>query len=58
MSDGIHFAWCNECPIRKCVSDRDYESCAECGDFPCKTLNFLYDGVPEAKINIENMRLK
>jgi hypothetical protein len=56
MSDGMHFAWCHKCPIRRCVIDKGYQSCADCEEYPCKTVEFLYNGVPEAKTNIENLR--
>lgn len=56
MSDGDHFSWCNNCPIRACVVGKGYMSCAECGSFPCDTNAFLYKAVPAAKEAIEKLR--
>lgn len=57
MSEGSHFSWCYKCPIRKCVIKKNYQSCAECPEFPCQTTEFLYQTVPEAQANIESMRV-
>ncbi|MDP2173512.1 MAG: DUF3795 domain-containing protein [Candidatus Cloacimonadaceae bacterium] len=56
MSDGTHFGWCAKCPIRACVVNKDYQSCAECKDFPCATNEFLYNAVPSAKETILALR--
>jgi hypothetical protein len=56
MSDGDHFSWCNNCPIRACVVGKGFGSCAECDDFPCDTNAFLYNAVPQAKETIEKLR--
>ena len=58
MANGKLFNWCNRCPIRSCVIEKKFTSCADCHDFPCQTGEFLYEGAPEAKSNIEKMRLK
>ena len=36
MSDGTIFSFCQRCPIRSCVKDKEIESCHQCDDFPCK----------------------
>ncbi len=56
MSEGAHFGWCNNCPIRACVVSKGYLSCAECADFPCATNEFLYKAAPAAKETIEKLR--
>lgn len=56
MSEGVHFSWCDKCPIRACVVSKSFQSCAECADFPCATNEFLYNAVPEAKKTIESQR--
>ncbi|MEF3695061.1 MAG: DUF3795 domain-containing protein [Candidatus Cloacimonadota bacterium] len=55
-SDGARFAWCYKCPIRACVVEKDYQSCAECELLPCETNQWLYDAVPEVKENLEELR--
>lgn len=52
LSDGPHFSWCGQCPIRACASGKGFRTCAECPDFPCETNSFLYEAVPAAKTNI------
>lgn len=56
MNEGVHFNWCNHCPIRACVVKRGYKSCAECPDFPCETNASLYIEAPSAKENILKLR--
>jgi len=56
MSKGVHFSWCNKCPIRACVVEKGFQSCAECDSFPCSTNEFLYNAVPSAKENILSLR--
>lgn len=56
MSGNNHFFWCYECPIRNCVVRKNYRSCAECDEFPCKLGQFLFNEVPQARLNIENLR--
>ncbi|MHA1960021.1 MAG: DUF3795 domain-containing protein [Candidatus Thorarchaeota archaeon] len=34
-TNGPHFRWCGECPLRACGSERGLETCANCSDFPC-----------------------
>ena len=56
MSSGRKFSWCDKCPIRVCVVENGYQSCAECDSFPCQTNAFLYEHVPAAKENILSLR--
>lgn len=53
---GAKFDWCHRCPIRTCVIDRAYETCAECGDLPCEHNSGLYQAVPEALKNLKDLR--
>jgi hypothetical protein len=34
LSDNV-FKYCRICPIKTCVSQKNYEGCHECDDFPC-----------------------
>jgi hypothetical protein len=56
MTGENHFGWCYKCPIRACVSEKSYQSCAECPDFPCPKSEFIINNVPDAKSNIESLR--
>lgn len=33
------FGYCKICPIRDCVKSREFESCHQCDDFPCKLID-------------------
>lgn len=54
--EGVLFSWCLQCPIRACAKSKGYATCAECGDFPCSTNEFLYSVTPAAKANLELLR--
>lgn len=58
MSDGARFAWCNNCPIRACVSGKGLNNCSECEIGSCETNAFLFKAAPEAKARMEELRSK
>ncbi|MFX1281620.1 MAG: DUF3795 domain-containing protein [Promethearchaeota archaeon] len=35
LSDDVVFPFCLTCSIKKCVKDKNIESCCECDGFPC-----------------------
>lgn len=37
-SDTVSQKMCGDCEIRLCGTKKSYKSCAECGSFPCSTL--------------------
>nr|NQU91207.1 DUF3795 domain-containing protein [Bacteroidota bacterium] len=52
--EGVKFAHCEMCEIRKCVHSKGYETCGECSEMDgCKIVAFVHDNVPEA---IDNLR--
>ena len=53
---GVHFSWCEQCPIRTCAISRNYQTCAECAEFPCDKSQFILNAVPDAKANIDSLR--
>jgi hypothetical protein len=56
-ADKRHSYFCaNSCKMRKCCIEKNYGSCIECDDFPCKELQFELDHSPEAKKNLEKLR--
>jgi hypothetical protein len=48
----------NLCKIRKCAVEKKFNTCAECGEYPCANLNFVLEHAPEAKNNLEQLRKK
>ncbi len=58
MSNSARFAWCNNCPIRACVTEKGLNNCAECEIGTCETNAFLFKAAPEAKANLEKLRSK
>ncbi len=52
-----HSYFCSsKCKMRKCCIDKNYDSCIECSDFPCKELEFEFKNAPEARKNLEKLR--
>ena len=57
QSAGVKTYYCEQlCEIRKCARQRSFTTCAECGDFPCGTLNEILDRAPQAKAALEALR--
>lgn len=54
--EGVHFVWCDKCPIRTCAVGKGFSTCAECELFPCENSQFVLANVPDAKANIESLR--
>ena len=52
----IIFKHCKVCEIRKCADDKEVKNCAYCDDYPCDKVKRFHEHVPEAKINLENIR--
>jgi len=49
--------YCNNlCKIRACCSNKKFNTCVECVDFPCTDVSFVLDHAPEAKENLEKER--
>lgn len=42
--------------MRACCIEKDYDSCMECADFPCKELQFELDSNPEAEDNLKKLK--
>ena len=39
LSEGIIFGFCQNCPIKSCVKEKEIESCTQCNEWPCKIIN-------------------
>jgi hypothetical protein len=54
---GVHFQYCESmCEIRKCAARRDFDTCAECPDYPCPLLKPVHDLACHARENLERLR--
>lgn len=52
-----HSYFCdNLCKMRKCCIEKQYDSCIECSDFPCKELRFELDHSPDAEKNLAKLK--
>ncbi|MTI85077.1 MAG: DUF3795 domain-containing protein [Firmicutes bacterium] len=50
------FKHCKVCNIRKCCQEQHIENCAHCSDFPCNELNKIFEAVPNAKIQLHQIK--
>ena len=52
-----HSYYCtNTCKMRKCCVEKEYNSCIECSESPCKELQLELDNHPEAEDNLEKLK--
>lgn len=54
--EGRIFSWCNECDIRNCCMEKQYENCAYCEEYICDNLKKCFERSPSAKQNLEEIR--
>lgn len=55
---GVRIAYCADCAIRACAEEKGVETCAHCDDYEtCETLNGFIAEIPEARKNLEAIRL-
>ena len=38
LSEGTVFGYCQTCPIKSCVKDKELEGCFQCEEWPCKMI--------------------
>jgi hypothetical protein len=56
--EGRHAPHCETgCEIRRCGAGKDVATCAECTDYVCLQLSAFLTNVPEARANLEALRL-
>jgi len=55
-SEGKHFEWCSDCPIRICCQEKGFENCAYCDDYFCDNLKMTFDKTPSAKERLNEIR--
>jgi len=50
------FGHCRNCQIRSCSIEKEYDTCAECDDYPCNKLSAFFQIVPYAREALETIR--
>lgn len=54
--EGVKFAHCSECEIRKCADAKGFKTCAACDQLDtCETVKNLHQYVPEALLNLKSL---
>jgi hypothetical protein len=53
---GRLFSGCQNCPIRKCASQKGLENCAYCADYVCGNLEALFAMDAAAKARLDEVR--
>jgi len=53
---GAKIGHCFECGIRLCAMDREIDTCAGCGDYPCGQLEQFFTWVPPARETLDALR--
>ena len=56
LSDGAHIGFCLECEIRKCALEKGFQTCAECGEFPCAKGQFIWKEESVSRKRLESLR--
>jgi hypothetical protein len=50
------YTHCHECEMRLCAFRKEFDTCAECPDYPCAKLEDLHRMVPSARDNLNALR--
>lgn len=53
-----HGGYCGACPVRKCAVEHSVLNCAYCADYGCETLQSFWQEAPQAKANLEVVRVQ
>jgi hypothetical protein len=52
-----HVGYCAQCGVRACAMGRNLDNCAACADYTCKKLEDFFQMAPQARQNLEAIRL-
>jgi hypothetical protein len=58
LSDKTLFSHCQVCAIRKCGQEKGVKNCAFCPDYGCEKLETILRVAPDARKNLDEIRLK
>ena len=59
QSAGVKTYYCEQmCKIRRCAAERHVSTCADCGDYPCASLEEIFRAAPQAKVTLDGLRNK
>ena len=55
-TEGVKYLYCSElCPIRKCVKEKGYRTCAECAQIDtCEEVGQVFKNAPGSRDNLRN----
>ncbi len=54
--EGVKFAHCSQCEIRKCANEKGFKTCASCDRLDtCETVKSLHQFVPKALLNLKSL---
>jgi hypothetical protein len=54
--DGVKFAHCHVCEIRKCADTKQLRTCGKCSQInSCSTVDTVHKYVPEAILNLKGL---
>ncbi|MFX0032641.1 MAG: DUF3795 domain-containing protein [Candidatus Hodarchaeota archaeon] len=56
ISNKVIFTWCEECNIRSCARGKGLENCAYCDNYPCETLNNVFEKDQSAKQRLDEIK--
>lgn len=56
-TDGVKFAHCYDCKIRKCAAEKGYQTCGDCRLVDnCEIVAHVHNFAPEALQNLKNLK--
>ena len=54
---GVHIAYCSECEVRVCASQKGVETCAHCDQFEgCAILEKFFELIPDCRQSLAEIR--
>lgn len=57
LSDKTLIPHCRVCVVRKCGREKGVQNCAYCPDYGCEKLESILRAAPDARKNLEDIRL-